>query len=207
MQKEVIINSESDAWFQRNKDVLIGRKDFSYLNQVLKYINSGEKVLEIGSSFGYNLNFLVEKSGCHGYGLEPSGQAITFGEELYPDLVFKQGTIDSSDIFDTNFNHVIIGFCLYLVDVELLPEIVFRVNKILEKGGYLHIFDFDSKYPVEKDYAHDSRIRTRKMDYASLFNAFPNYFTVEKKSWSHVEEKFHINPNERCSTTTLFKEF
>lgn len=200
------MSNEADAWFSRNKEVLLNRKDFSHLDPVLKYIKKDENVLEMGSSFGYNLNYLMSKTHCKAYAVEPSGKAVQFGEELYPQIKFKQGTIDEENKFGIGFNHIIIGFCLYLADVELLPEIVFRIDKNLNKGGFLHIVDFDAKYPTERPYGHDPRIKTRKMDYASIFSAFPNYFIAEKNSWSHEGHIFHPDANERCSTVTLFKE-
>lgn len=206
MQKDIIIESEADAWFLRNKEVLLKRTSYPYLESILKYIKRNEQVVEIGSSFGYNLNFMVDKVGCKGFGLEPSQLAVNYGKEHYPNIQLKSGTIDKADLFDQKFDHVIIGFCLYLADLDLLPEIIFRIDKILKKGGYLHIFDFDSKYPVERAYAHDNRIKTRKMDYGQIFSSLPNYFLAEKSSWSHQGNMFHSDINERCSTITLFKE-
>lgn len=206
MQKNVILTNEADAWFARNKEVLLKRTDFSHLDPILKYIKPGDNVLEIGSSFGYNLNYLANKTKCNVYGIEPSAKAIEFGKKQFPNIKFKHGTIDEESQFDVCFNHIIVGFCLYLADTELLPEIVFRVNKNLSKGGFIHIIDFDAKFPTERAYAHDQRIKTRKMDYSSLFCSFPNYFLVEKNSWSHEGAGFHINPNERCSTVTVYKE-
>lgn len=206
MQKDIIINSEADAWFLRNKEALLKKNEFPHLDPIIKFLKKDEKVLEIGSSFGYNLDFLSNKSGCLGHGLEPSQLAVDFGRQLYKNIEFRKGTIDQADVFNEKFDHIIVGFCLYLVDTDLLPEVVFKIDKILKKGGFLHVFDFDSKYPVERDYSHDSRIKTRKMDYSDIFTGFPNYFLAEKKSWSHSAQMLHADVNERCSTMTLFKE-
>lgn len=206
MQKNAVLNSEADAWFLRNKEALLSRTDFMHLDSVLNYLKPESNVLEIGASFGYNLNYLCESKKCNGFGIEPSRLAVNFGQEKYPHLKLKVGTIDEADLFNQKFQNIVIGFCLYLVDPELLPEIIYRVDKSLSKGAFLHIIDFDSKFLEEKSYGHHADIRTRKMDYSSLFLSLPNYFMVEKKSWSHYGQSFHVDKNERCSTVTLYKE-
>jgi cyclopropane fatty-acyl-phospholipid synthase-like methyltransferase len=206
VQKNTVLSSEADAWFIRNKESILLRTDFSHLDSILNYLKPKDDVLEIGASFGYNLNYLLEKKKISGFGLGPSRLAVEFGQEKYPRLKLKVGTIDEADLFDQKFQSIIIGFCLYLVDPELLPEIIYRIDKALCKGGFLHIIDFDSKYLEEKSYSHHSGIITRKMDYSSIFLSLPNYFLVEKKSWSHFGNSFHVDKNERCSTVTLFKQ-
>lgn len=207
-QQDFVLQSEADAWFERNKKSMLEKSDFTHIDSIVSYVNKDESILEVGSSFGLNLNYIHKKTGAKVSGLEPSQKAITFGKEKYPEIEFTNGIIDSDSPlqFDKKFDHIIIGFCLYLVDHRMLPSVVYQVDRLLKPGGYVHLFDFDSKYPKVSTYGHDKRMNVHKMNFSELFTAFPNYFMAEKRSWSHKAPAFSTDSHERCSTVSLHKE-
>ena len=65
----------------------------------------------------------------------------------YPNLNLKQGTSDQIEFDNQYFNVVILGFCLYLVDRELLFKTISEVDRTLKQGGYLVITDFETPFP------------------------------------------------------------
>lgn len=208
IQKDIFLNGEGDQWFLRNKEIILSSKvSDDHLLPIVEYLKPGMKVLEIGSSFGSNLNILNNKiPGLELFGLDPSGEAINAGKNLFPDLKLNIGTAEDIDSLKIEFDFIFFGFCLYLIDRESLESIVSKVNQALKPGGYIGIIDFDTKTPLKNAYSHYEGVYSYKMDYSQLFLKLPNYFLVSKKSWSHEGPFFHIEMNERCSTQVLFKE-
>ena len=188
------------------KHINVKKSDLSHIDHITKYIKSDETILEVGSSYGKNLSHFHKETGAKVYGTEPSRKAISFGKKKYPFINFINGTINDTNLPPQKFNHVILGFCLYIIDYKTLPLITFQVDRLLKPGGFVHIFDFDSKYPQLVPYTHDNRIQVNKMDFSNIFTVYPNYFLVEKGSWSHQANMFSHDQSERCSTTTIFKE-
>lgn len=212
-QKEVFLNSEADQWFLRNKDFLLSKEIRPYplspILDLIKYQNIELSIAEVGSSIGHNLNYFKNnsKNKLKLIGIEPSRLAIETGKELYPDIHFYHGTADDlSFIQDGSLDIIVLGFCLYLVDRSLLSQIVSEVDKKLKANGKVVIFDFDSKFPLANEYKHFNGVFSYKMDYSELFLSLPNYFLVEKKSWSHQGNCFTLDKNERCATWVLHKE-
>jgi hypothetical protein len=70
---------------------------------------------------------------------------------------------------------VIYGFCLYLCDRRDLFRIVAEGDRVLTNGGHLVIYDFLPQAPHRRDYHHDSRVLSFKMNYAEMFCANPVY--------------------------------
>lgn len=212
-QKKVFLNSEADQWFLRNKDYLLNKEIRPYpLSPILDLTNNYNlnlKIAEIGSSIGHNLNYFMNnsKSKLECIGIEPSRLAIETGKKLYPEILFYQGTADDLNfIKDESLDIIVLGFCLYLVDRALLSCIVREIDKKLKMNGKVVIFDFDSKFPQVNEYKHFNGVFSYKMDYSQLFLSLPNYFLIEKKSWSHDGDGFHLDRGERCATWVLIKE-
>lgn len=207
-QQKIFLNGEGDQWFLRNKEKILSSKvSDGHLLPIVEYIKPGMKVLEIGSSFGSNLNILDSKvSGLELFGLDPSGEAISEGKKLYPNLKLSVGTAEDVDSLNAKFDFIFFGFCLYLIDRESLANIISKVDQALKPGGFIGIIDFDTKTPLKNAYSHFEGLYSYKMDYSKLFLDLPNYFLVSKKSWSHLGPTFHESMNERCSTQVLYKE-
>ena len=212
-QKDIFLNSEADFWFKRNQNKLRSRKQCSHLDRIIESLpkNNPLKILEIGSSDGTNLNYIKNNSTNKElalFGVDPSKEAIDHGKAQFADINLALGTSDDlSSLEGQVFDIIILGFCLYLVDRELLPKTVYEIDSKLKPGGQVIIFDFDSKYPSQNKYIHCEGIDSFKMDYSQMFLGFPNYTLIEKISWSHQDFHFTADKNERCSTWTLFKEF
>lgn len=203
-QKTAFLCGEGDGYFLRNRRQQRGlSKGYKIY---LKYLRPGAKVLEIGCSNGHNLDTFCRRRQCEGYGIEPSSEAVLEGRSKCPNLNLHVGTADDLPFKNGSFDMVIFGFCLYLVDRALLKKTVSEADRVLKKGGYLGITDFDVKKPMSRLYTHCPGVRSYKMEYWKLFDAMPGYALVEKSAFSHNGGHFVEDAQERLSSVVLYKE-
>lgn len=209
-QKDVfLVGGEGDRYFQRNfSKYLEGavQEIPRHLQFLSKFIRKGDKVLEIGCATGINLQRMRNLTGCEGYGVDPSGDAIIQGRSAFPELVLEVGTADELPFFNGYFDFVLFGFCLYLVDRSLLPKAVSETDRVLKDKGFLAITDFDATVPIMRPYRHVPGMFSYKMDYSKLFTAYPHYSLAEKISFSHASDDFCDDPDERIASNVLFKD-
>lgn len=202
-QKEVFLKSEGNEWFFRNKNFLDDMlKPYEFYE---RYIKEGERILEIGCSSGHNLQYYYENCKCECYGIDPSQDAIEYGKEKYRNLNLNVGTSDELNFEDGYFDYVIFGFCLYLVDRNLLLKTISEVDRVLKNKGYLAITDFDPKFPKKRPYRYVNGLNSFKMDYSKIFLSIPDYSLVDKYSFSHKSELFSEDEGERVASVILYK--
>ena len=213
-QSEIFLATEGDAWFLRNSEFLKSCTVFpavEFIQQTLTpfkfQINN---LIEIGCGPGYKLEKLfIEFQGKNGAGLDPSALAIETARErvskLGIELDFLVG-VSSSLPFDTNSaDLVFLGFFLYLVPRSEILITVSEIDRILRPGSFLAIEDFDAPLGTQNLYKHDDRLTSFKEDYSKYFTGDLGYLLIEKHSYSHQFDHFSTNPEERISTSILFK--
>ena len=87
-QSSIFLNSESDAWYQRNQEHLSAlnmaqEPDVSYiLSSLSPFQKQIENLLEIGCSSGLKLKKICEVLDAKGVGIEPSEKAVTHGNAM-----------------------------------------------------------------------------------------------------------------------------
>ncbi len=204
-QKELFLAGEGDAWFRRNRGP---RHDPpGKLECLRKYLGTSSSVLEIGCGDGHNLALLRQWTGCRVTGVDPSAEAVQAARVALPEGQFHHATADALEGVADEFDLVLFGFCLYLVDRPLLPRVVCEADRRLKNGGILAIMDFDAKYPRERNYRHHPGAKSYKEDHAQIFLGFPFYSLLEKASWSHAAGSGTPPEAERCATTLLLKDY
>jgi ubiquinone/menaquinone biosynthesis C-methylase UbiE len=184
-QKEIFLQSEGDAWFNRNQHKVAERKlpeEDALLSELLDFLPvkmTGMKVLEVGCGDGTRLSWLKNNRNADCYGVDPSAQAVAAACAKGIDAV--QGTADKLEFDTHSFDIVIFGFCLYLCDSEDLFRIASEADRVLRSPGWLAIFDFYSKTPRTRDYHHKSGLQSHKMSYQTLFTWHPAYECMTHK--------------------------
>ena len=182
-QKDKFLESEGDAWFERNINAIENKKlpeEDAILSEIQKLplpqtVNR-YNVLEIGCSNGYRLEWLSKKMGYRCKGVEPSEKAVAFACQM--GLEVYQGTADNLPFQDKCFDIVVLGFCLYLCDRDDLFRIAQEADRVLVNPGWLIIHDFFSPTPLVKQYHHFPGLFSFKMDYRELFTWHPAYCHV-----------------------------
>lgn len=215
--REEMMSGEANAYFERNLSdgqIQVGM-GCKLLDEFLAKIYSGGggtfNVLEIGCCYGYNLIYLCKKYGFKGFGIEPSLKAVQYGEQIIcsekeVSVVLKQGTADQLDFADNSFDIVIMAFCMFWVDRKYMMRAVSEADRVLKTGGYLASWDFDTRIPYRRLNVHNENVPTYKYDLANLFLGNPQYYLVEKRSFSHASDVFHKDIQERCALNILYKE-
>ena len=207
-QKNIFLESEGNAWFERNAKLIASRKlpeSDSLLAEILNLptLEKGTKILEIGCGEGGRLSWLRENCGFDCYGVEPSAQAVEVAKGR--GIAAQQGTADHLPFDDNTFDVLTFGFCLYLCDREDLFRIACEADRVLKNPGWLLILDFYSPAPVIREYRHRPGIFSYKMDYRTLFMWNPSYENFIHKVRHHSEGGYTDDPKEWAATSVLRK--
>jgi SAM-dependent methyltransferase len=210
-QKAVFLESEGDAWFNRNAEKSLSR-DFSDDPVVQKVMNISQveitplelSILEVGAGAGGRLEWLQN----HGQmkcvqGIEPSKLAVDAARSRGLSVV--QGTADSLPFDEHSFDIVIFGFCLYLCDRDDLFRIASEADRVLKRDGWIIIHDFYSPFPMARPYHHKAGVSSFKMDYRQLFDWNPAYICYSHELSSHADGKYTDDDQEWVAVSVLRK--
>ena len=192
----------------------MSEREFPDLSLVAEYVASSKysqqnplSLLEIGSGAGDRLAFLCNLLTATGIGIEPSELATKIANQTFHDqgCQYLQGTSDNLPFNDNSFDLVFFGFCLYLIDRSLVDQTINEADRVLKKGGFLAIIDFDPPTDMQNPYIHYNGIISFKMQYWKLFLP-KGYELVMKLSLSESGDiAFERDENKRTSICLLYK--
>lgn len=208
-QKEVFLESEADAWFDRNH-AACQQQNFeqdsicSVISEIIETANNKPlKILEIGCGEGLRLAWLAKQFNVDVYGIDLSKKAVASANKL--GVKAKQGAADQLQFKDGEFDVVVFGFCLYLCDREDLFRIAQEADRVLKSEAWIVIHDFFSLMPTQHSYHHKTGLYSYKMDYRKLFDWHPNYQCYSHKVAHHTSLALSDDPNEWVATSVLRK--
>ncbi len=210
-QRDVFLDSEGDAWHERNADAaMLGRTPASdpLLRKIVGLpIDGGvaPRLLEIGCGAGAMLAWLTEHRGFECVGIDPSPLAIAAAAARGVTAV--RGSAEQLPFDDGSFDIVAFGFCLYLCDREDLFRIAAEADRVLATNGWLLIFDFYSPTPVKRPYHHHPGVFSYKMDYRTLFTWHPAYTAVSHDVLHHATGALTDDVDEWVGLSLLRKSF
>src|SRR5882672_10678452 len=178
MQKDIFLESEGNAWLERNRDKL-GQSD-----PVSKIIEDARlpaptSILEVGCANGWRLANLRDKYDCEVTGVEPSLRACIEAAELKVPVI--HGTASMLPFAPEKFDLIIFGFCLYLTDWSDWFRIAAEADTVLRPDGHIIIHDFSIRPDGEahvRQYGHREGILSYHVDFPSLWLAHPLYSHV-----------------------------
>ena len=207
-QKDIFIESEGNAWLQRNAAAQAARtlpQDDEVLVKILGLPApaEGASLLEIGFGDATRLHWLKENTAYACHGIEPSTDAVAAAKRRGLDAV--QGTADALPFPDSSFDVLIFGFCLYLADREDLFRIASEADRVLKNPGWLVIRDFYSVAPQKREYHHRSGMFSHKMDYRTLFSWNPGYTCQSHEVSHHSTHSFTDDTAQWVATSVLRK--
>ena len=170
-QSEIMMQSEGNAWFERNRRKL-GRVD--RVSDIITELGiKPTSVAEIGCANGWRLDRLRTQYSCLVFGVEPSMEAAI--EAAGKGIAVYQSTADALPFLDSSFDLVIYAFSLYLTDPIDWLKIAAEGDRILKSDGYLIIHDFAESDPFARDYEHYEDLKSFHYDFAKLWLGHPLY--------------------------------
>jgi SAM-dependent methyltransferase len=138
------LHGAGDDYYQRNKHDF-GKNDI--VMPLLEYARLAPKrALVVGCADGWQCVKLRERFGCLVSGIDPSGEAIA--EASRRDIDAHVGTADTMPFDLDQFDLVVLGFCMWLVDPRLWFRVADEVDRVLAPNGFLAIHDFASARPM-----------------------------------------------------------
>lgn len=96
------------------------------------------------------------------YGIDPSKKSIEDGRDKFPKINLSEGTSDLLNFNNNIFDIVYVGFCLYVVDRELIFKTISEIDRVLKIKCMLVITDFEPPYPLRNTYKHTEGVFTYK---------------------------------------------
>lgn len=191
LQKAAFITYEANAWFERNKEYL---KNYSAQNDrvvslITEYNLKPNNLLEIGCAAGYRLNGIKSLyKDCNVFGIEPSKNAIAYGQQNFPSVNFCEGTADDLSVYENeSMDVIIVGFVFYVIDRNIVFKVVSEIDRVLKNGGILIIVDFFSETSLKNEYQHikDFSAYSFKQNYDEIFTSSKLYYLLDKSTLSH----------------------
>jgi ubiquinone/menaquinone biosynthesis C-methylase UbiE len=210
-QRDVFLESEGDAWFNRNRggrshELPQGDPLLAELIATSVLTDApGTRVLEIGCGEGVRLEWLAHERHCDCSGIDPSEQAVQAAGKRGVHAL--HGTAESLPFADASFDVVMFGFCLYLCDREDLFRIASEADRVLRNPGWLAIYDFFSPQPSSREYHHRSGLFSYKMDHRALFDWHPAYTTYSHRVFHHQTGQITDLPDEWVAVSLLRKRY
>jgi ubiquinone/menaquinone biosynthesis C-methylase UbiE len=211
-QRDVFLQSEADAWFDRNRsalarrdfeDDLIGRSVSEIYPAAVEDAGTRPAILEIGCGEGRRLAWLASRLDLSTAGIDPSSKAV--GEALTRGVDARRGTADALPWDDSSFDIVVFGFCLYLCDLDDLFRIAAEANRVSKDRSWLVIQDFHAPSYTQRAYHHREGIQSNKMDFRRLFDWHPAYTCYSHRITSHGSESFTDDEQEWVATSIMRK--
>ena len=209
-QAHTFLNTEGNHFYSRSMHSIDNELKFSYSKYIFDQLKPFESeirnIFEIGCGDGNICSMLSELFHSSGYGVDPSSIAVATGNAQFNNIELPVGI--SSELFPANHSMdlVYFGFCLYLVDRDLLMQSIAEASRILRYVGFLVVLDFDPNQRVKVEYKHHPNIWTYKDNYSEYFLTGGQFALISKQSFSHTSNYFVEDRSERLSISILYKE-
>jgi SAM-dependent methyltransferase len=212
---KIIKSFEANNFFNRNLYFYKNRVDKNnsedYRIKDLIIINNlkSKSILEIGCATGIRLNQYQEilKSKIN-YGIDLSLKAINLGKKKYKKL--KLLKLSSLEIYKIkhDFDLIVCGFFLYLLDREEIFNQFNLIYKKLKPNGYLIINDFDPLFKHTNTSIHNKKLKSFKMSYDNFLEESGLFKTVYKirNNFSQTNANDKKNFKSKDTAITLYKK-
>ena len=189
---KIVKKSEANNYFDRNlyfyksdvggEDILDDR-----ISDLIKVNNLNSKsVLEIGCATGIKLNQYQQILNSKiNYGIDLSSKAIKLGRKKYKNLkLLKLSSLEINKI-KQEFDLIICGFFLYLLDREEIFNQFNLIYKKLSPNGYLIINDFDPLFKHTNTSIHNKNLKSYKTSYDNFLEESGLFKVVYKIRNNH----------------------
>ena len=190
---KIVKTKEGDNFFERNLKYYnnIREGDIRIVDLLRTTQIKPKSILEIGCANGIQLNQYQEILNTKvNYGIDLSSKAINSGKKKFKKLKLLKLSSLEIDKIKTNFDLIICGFFLYLLDRE---EIFNQFNLIynkLNQNGYLIIQDFNPLFKHTNTSKRNRNPKSFEMNYDNFLVESGLFKMVYKNEKDHPMPKF-----------------
>tara|TARA_A100001011_G_C14316411_1_gene848179 strand:- start:1974 stop:2603 length:630 start_codon:yes stop_codon:yes gene_type:complete len=206
MQYKIFLKKEGDKYFERNKNKIY-KKD--HLFYEIKNAHRNKKInrlLEIGCGSGERLDLLNKELNIKSYGVEPSKKAVDYIKKKFKKILIKRGTANNFVYKKINFDALVFGFCLYLVDINDYAKVFSETDRVTRKGSVIIIKDFFSDRFRTFPYKHHRKVFVNKYDFSKIFTWSPKFKLKKIKFFDHDDPfKKNIKKNNLVALSVIEK--
>ena len=213
MNNKKILEIEGKRYFQKtiknNKKYAISNTGGDILLKILGIINIKPKnILEIGCANGVKLElinkFYTKKNHkCNLYGAEISKHVVNqFKKKKYINI-YNYSSLEINK-FKVNFDIIICGYFLYLLDRKEIFRQFDLILKKLNNEGYLIINDFSVPYPMWNKNQHIKNMITYKSNYIDFLKNSNNFKFEHHINYKSQKNKKKYNYDD-CGITVFKK--
>jgi ubiquinone/menaquinone biosynthesis C-methylase UbiE len=179
LNKDEFWRTDGFAWYERNRGKFLDEKTDPIMRAIRRMKYPPKKVLEFGCSDGYRLQWIHDLYAAKVTGCEISSDVVQKGKGLHPDVELWACSVSEFERNTGSFDLIIFGFCLYLVDVDVLFRVATNTDLMLKNKGSIIVWD----YMPEKDhlfrrYLHNYRVNEHHQDFRKMFTWHPYYKQV-----------------------------
>ena len=205
-QDMIFQNGEGDRWYERNKEKLTPKDDFVCC-MIENLGVQPHRIVEVGCSNGYRLEYLRKKYHAVCYGYDISCEAIEAGHESFPKIHLEQKALHEISS-DETFDLVICNFVLHWVDRSRLIQSMGGIDALVHVGGTLVLGDFNPDYQQKRKYHHlpNEDVYTYKQDYAAFFKATGLYREIAFFTYNHDEHILGYASSEMRAICTAMRK-
>lgn len=174
-------------WFQNEYDPSNrnGNRVFTYgrklvldeLEQILKHLPKGSRILDVGSGTGHLTQWLKEKD-YEVKGLEPSEEMLSYANKNFPDIQFTKGLSSLLPYNENEFDLIVSFEVLRYLNKEVNEQTYKEFYRVLKPSGQFfvtHVNRYSSDFYFFYYYLKGLICRIRKITYHYC------YFTSPKK--------------------------
>lgn len=181
MQSKTYIKEDADKWYERNTNHTHNCFTEYLLNLFPKKILKEYKVAEFGVGRATNINYLsnfVKK--IDGY--DGSKKAIMNLKKLKEQTPNIDGKIvNLADEFEAieTYDIIIYGFFTYMVSDKEFKNVVSNTKRIINKNGYIFIYDFLSTTNKSSQDSHNKELQVFKRNLDFYLQNFKDFYLID----------------------------
>jgi len=179
--------------FSQEYNQWIYRSQRDCLNHLIQKYNvrfEGKNILDIGSGYGYYIEYFLEKSPLSISGVDITETSINFLKQKFPNISFNK--LDISEpipVFDKRFDFISsISVMIHIVDDDRFVTAIKNMCNLLSSDGYILLSDSFRKSLLP----HVKHVKLRdKSIYEDLFTNF-NIEILEILPVHYIIDKFTL---------------
>ncbi|WP_308991772.1 class I SAM-dependent methyltransferase [Mariniflexile litorale] len=186
-QGEIYVNNDADKWFERNK--------YSNHNCFTEYLTGifpksflrSKTIAEFGVGRGNNILFLSNYAQqIDGY--DGSSKAIDNLKKIKESRTNIDGievNLGEEFVGLRTYDIIIFGFFTYMLSNEEFKILVENSKRLLNRNGYIYVYDFLSETMIEKVDSHNDKLKVFKRNIGFYLDEMKDFYLQDFKLWDN----------------------